>query len=312
MRHAMRPATRAAGAAPRIPVGATRALFETLMGGLASPPAGTTWEPVESEFERHRVAGEWVRGPRVPLRRDAAVIYIHGSGFVFCSLRTHRGLVARVSSACGVPVFSLDYRLGPEHHFPAAHDDALAAYHSLLSRGYAPERIVVAGDSAGGHLALSLAGELRRLGLPLPAGLALLSPFLDPSWKLNFERDRLVPDPFYYPPAAVRCVDLYMDGADPTDPRLDLINMDPAGLPPMLIQAGGQENFSAEAELLAERVNAAGGDCELQIWPGQIHVFQGAFRLVPEANVAIAHIGRFVRDVLKLAGEPRKSEVAAA
>jgi epsilon-lactone hydrolase len=282
------------------------------MHGLASPPAGTLWEAVEAEFDGHRVAGEWVRGPRVPVRGDAVVMYMHGSGFVFCSLRTHRGLVARISSACGLPVFSLDYRLGPEHRFPAAHDDALAAYRWLLSRGYAPEQIVVAGDSAGGHLAVSLAGELRRHGLPLPAGLAPLSPFLDPSWKLCFERDKLAPDPFYYPPAAARIVDLYMDGADPTDPRLDLINMDPAGLPPMLIQAGGQENFGAEAEVFADRVKAAGGDCELQIWPGQIHVFQGAFRIVPEGNAAIAHIGRFVRDVLKLAYEPSKSEVAAA
>jgi acetyl esterase/lipase len=223
---------------------------------------------------------------------------MHGSGFVFCSLRSHRGLVARVSQATGLPVFSLDYGLAPEHVFPAAHDDVLAAYRWLLGEGYAPERIVVAGDSAGAHLSVALAVELRRLGLPQPGSLVLLSPYLDPSWQLAFERDKERSDPFFFPEAGRRCVNLYFGGADPRDPRIDLINIDATGLPPMLLQVGGSECFSAAAEVFAARVNAAGGACDLQVWPGQIHVFQATFRLIPEANMALAQIGSFVRTVL--------------
>jgi acetyl esterase/lipase len=96
--------------------------------------------------------------PAMPRCRDAAILYIHGSGFMFCSLRTHRGLVSRISSASNLPVFSLEHRRGPEHQFPAAHDDALAGYRWLLAQGYRPERVVVAGDSAGGHLREPLLG----------------------------------------------------------------------------------------------------------------------------------------------------------
>jgi acetyl esterase/lipase len=297
MRRLLRPVTRAATTGT-VQVRGARTLVNGLMVRLCPPARGTKWQPVRGEVDGHAVVGEWVRAPGVEQRGDAVILYMHGSGFVFCSLATHRGLVSRISAATGLPVFSLDYRLAPEHPFPAAPDDALAAYRWLLGEGCAPERIIVAGDSAGGHLSVGLAAELRREGLPLPAGLVLLSPWLDPSWRLAYARDLTVRDPFFHPPAGKRFVDLYIGTADRYDPRIDLINNAYEGLPPALLQAGGAECMSAEAEEFAERVNAAGGSCELQVWPGQIHVFQAAFRLIPESDRAVAHIGRFVADVL--------------
>lgn len=310
MRGSLRPVTRAATIG-RVHVGAARATFDTVMGRLCYPPRGTVHTPQPAEHQGHVVPGELVRGPLVGDRRDAVVLYMHGSGFVFCSLGSHRGLVARVSEVTGVPVFSLDYRLAPEHRFPAAHDDVLAAYRWLLDQGYEPQRIVVAGDSAGAHLSVALAVELRRLRLPQPGLLVLLSPYLDPSWELAFARDRQSPDPFFVPEAGRRCVNLYFAGADLTDPRIDLINTDPAGLPPMLLQVGGSECMSAAAEVFAARVNEAGGTCELQVWPGQIHVFQAMFRLVPEANLALGHIGHVVRSALTDTIEPLAPRRAA-
>lgn len=297
LRRSLRPAGRAA-TTRGVQVRTARAVVNNLMIRLCGPDPGTIWEPVRAEIEGHAIAGEWVRGPGVESRDDVAILYMHGSGFVICSLATHRGLVSRISAATGLPVFSLDYRLAPEHSFPAAHDDALSAYRWLLAEGYAPERIVVAGDSAGGHLSVSLAADVRREGLPLPAGLVLLSPFLDPSWKLCVERDLEVRDPFFVPSTGRRVVDLYMHTAAPGEPRVHLLDSAFEGLPPVLIQTGGAESLSAEGEEFAARVTAAGGSCELQVWPGQIHVFQAAFRLVPEAGGAIAEIGRFVDELL--------------
>jgi acetyl esterase/lipase len=297
LRRTLRPATRAA-TTRKVQVRTTRRVINGLMERLCAPARGTSWQPVHEQVDGHRVGGEWVRAPGVEPSDDAVILYMHGSGFVFCSLVTHRGLVSRISAATGLPVFSLDYRLAPEHTFPAAHDDALAAYRWLLAEGYAPERIVVAGDSAGGHLSVSLAADLRRAGLPPPAGLVLLSPFLDPSWERCVERDLKVRDPFFIPSAGRRFVDLYLHTAAPGDPRADLINSAYEGLPPTLLQTGGAESLSAESEEFARRIEASGGSCELQVWSGQIHVFQAAFRIVPEADRAIAHIGRFVEELL--------------
>jgi epsilon-lactone hydrolase len=299
MRRSLRPAGRAATTGA-VQVRTARRVVNGLMVRFCAPARGTVWEPARGEVEGHAVAGEWVRAPGVEPCDDTAILYMHGSGFVLCSLATHRGLVSRISAATGLPVFSLDYRLAPEHPFPAAHDDALAAYRWLLAEGYAPERIVVAGDSAGGHLSVSLAADLRREGLPPPAGLVLLSPFLDPSWEHCVARDLEVRDPFFVPSTGRRFVNLYMHTAAPGEPRVHPLDSAFEGLPPVLLQTGGAESLSAEGEEFAARIVASGGSCELQVWPGQVHVFQAAFRLVPEADSAVAEIGRFVRDLLSV------------
>ena len=247
--------------------------------------------PVRDAHRMRRVIGEWVSArpePGTPI-----MFYLHGSAYVGCSTATHRRLVSRLVRRTGRPAFSLEYPLAPRYRFPAAHDAVVAGYRWLLDQGFRAEDIVVVGDSAGGHLALALCGELRRLGLPMPAGLALMSPLVDASFDTAAAAARRVQDPVCVPRGAKRLLRHYTRGGDLRDPRLDVVQEAGADLPPMLIQAGGSEMMSADAELFAAAQSELGGRCELQVWPGQIHVFQ-AFGFLPESRAALDEIATFV------------------
>jgi len=215
------------------------------------------------------VRGEWVRAPEAD---DAAgvMLVLHGSGYLVCSARTHRGFASHLSEYSGIPAFSIDYRLAPEHPFPAAEDDAFAAYRWLLAQGHDPAKIVVAGDSAGGHLAVALALRLRGEGLPAPAALALFGPLIDPSYRASIADPRNRRQPLD-PRAAKRAVGLYVGDHDPEDPRLCLLNADLSDLPPIQVHYGSREVMRADAELFAAAVIAAGGRCDEQMWPGLMH-----------------------------------------
>jgi acetyl esterase/lipase len=242
------------------------------------------------------IDGEWVR--TADSATEGAVLYLHGGAYVFCSPRTHRVITSRLALDSGLPVFALKYRLAPEHPFPAALDDALEAYHWLLAQGIPASRIVVAGDSAGGHLAATLAAELCRAGRPAPAGIALFSPWADLTCELSIEWDRECRDPYIVPALGRRFGLLYAGEHDFEDPRLALLRCTTTGLPPFLIQAGGADALRSDAEHLAEVLGKIGVTCELQIWRGQMHVFQMLHRLVPEARAAIRETGRFIRTVI--------------
>lgn len=229
------------------------------------------------------------------------VLYLHGGGYVFGSSRSHRGLAYRLSAAAGVPVFLSDYRRAPEHPFPAAADDALAAHRALLERFPAP-RITIAADSVGGHLAASLLGDLRRLGLPLPAAVALFSPALDVAAAEVVERDRLARDPFLSPAYGLRCADAYLGDTPRDHPRIAVLEADKTGWPPVIIQVGGTECLLADAQRLAAALHTAGVPCELQIWPGQVHVFQ-SFGWLPEARTAVRYAGEWLRTHLTPSSE---------
>jgi epsilon-lactone hydrolase len=281
---------------------ALRGLFRAAVP-LVAPLRGTgaSAEPVAAAHDGAAVAGEWVRPAAADLRHpDAAILYFHGGAYVTSSPRTHRGIVARIARATGTPVFAARYRLAPEHRFPAAADDARAAHGWLRAQGIAPERIVVAGDSAGGHLAVGLALQLEREDERRPAALALLSPLLDPSFVLAHEEDRRVRDPFLTASAFARLVGAHVDPWE-RDRRATPLEADPAelaALPPTLLQVGGREMLAAEARRFGERVRAAGGDCTVQVWPGQIHVFQAQTALLQEARAALADLGAFVAAAL--------------
>ncbi|MBE1469926.1 alpha/beta hydrolase [Kibdelosporangium phytohabitans] len=236
--------------------------------------------------------GEWVRAPGTS--DDRVVFYLHGSAYTICSARTHRGLTSRLSAASGMPVFACDYRLAPSHRFPAAADDVRAAYDWLLEQGYRPGQIVLAGDSAGGHLAMDLTCELVKAGGPLPSGMALFSPAIDLTFALSARRGPR--DPLISAARARRLVEHYTRDVDPTHPRLALSI--PAGCPwpPTLVQVGGAEMLVADAEHIHQTVRAAGGDCELQVWPSQGHVFQVFAALLPEARTALARAGEFIKE----------------
>lgn len=239
------------------------------------------------------VRGEWVRGPRAR-REDAVILYVHGSAFAICSARTHRGITTRLSQATGLPVFACDYRLAPRHRFPSAADDVRVAYEWLLAEGHDPGRIVIAGDSAGGHLAVDLTLQLMQEGATPPAALALFSPLFDPTFELAAARERLRRDPMISAARAQQILDLYFVDEDRALPRMTFSFEGAGSFPATLVQAGGREMMAADAEELARSVVAAGGRCELEVWPGQMHVFQALSRVVPEARVAIARAADFV------------------
>lgn len=272
----------------------TRRIAATSMALLGPGLSGSRIVPVDRTTRRGpSVRGEWVRGPRAR-RDDAVILYVHGSGYAICSARTHRGITTRLSHATGLPVFSCDYRLAPRHRFPSAADDVRAAYEWLIAEGHDPGRIVLAGDSAGGHLSVDLTLQLIQEGAPPPAALALFSPLFDPTFELAAGRERVRRDPMTSAARAQRLLDLYFVDEDRAAPRMTF-SFDGAGsFPATLVQAGGREMMAADAEELARSLAESGGRCELEIWPGQMHVFQAFPRLVPEAGAALARAADFV------------------
>jgi len=254
------------------------------------------------------VRGEWVRGPKAR-RDDAVILYIHGSAYALCSARTHRGITTRLSQTTGLPVFACDYRLAPTHRFPSAADDVRAAYEWLLAEGHAPERIVLAGDSAGGHLAVDLTLQLMQEGSAPPAVLALFSPLFDPSFELAVRRERRRRDPMISAVRAQRLLDLYFAHEDRTGPRMTFSFEGLDSFPATLVQAGAREMMAADAEELARALAACGGECALEIWPGQMHVFQALSRLVPEADAALRRAADFVVTELEAAERRRSFQI---
>ncbi|MCX6470144.1 MAG: alpha/beta hydrolase [Corynebacteriales bacterium] len=260
---------------------------------LSPVPRGTTISPVH---ERRGVRGEWVHGRGVG--PSATIIYyLHGSGFVVCSPRTHRGLVSRLSTLTGMPAFSLDYRLGPEYRFPTAGDDAIAGYRWLLDRGYSPNQIVIAGDSAGGHMALDLLAYNHAHGLGQPRAMVLLSPLSDPTFELSLARQRGGHrDPLIDARLGANVIRMYLGDVAADDPRLHIGLSADMDLPATLIQAGSLEVMADDARDIHRRITDAGGSSELQIWPDQTHVFQMFPLFGPEAARAVRAAASFVSD----------------
>ncbi|CCQ13505.1 Alpha/beta hydrolase fold-3 domain protein [Rhodococcus sp. AW25M09] len=271
----------------------SRRLVATSMNLFGPVPKGTRVDLVSDD----PVRGEWVRAPGLT-PGPRVVLYIHGSAYVICSARTHRGLTSRLSRSTGLPVFTVDYRLAPEHPFPAAADDVESAYRWLLDQGYSAANIVIAGDSAGGHLAADLLIENDRTGTPQPGAMVLFSPLVDLNFGLSAQAERSRKDPMISAAAARKLVALYTDGHDADLPRLRLDLALVRDLPPTLIQVGGAEMLRGDARHLNTMIHAAGGLCELEIWPDQMHVFQALPRLIPEAEHALEHASEFITRTL--------------
>jgi len=277
----------------------TRRVLAALMAGAGHQASGVTVSEIDSESLRWgRIKGEWARPEQV--NPDAVVFYIHGSGFNLCSTRTHRPLVTQLARRSGLAVFSTEYRLAPEHPFPAAPDDVARAYDWLLGQGWRPDQVVVTGDSAGGHLGLDLVLELLRQGRELPAGLLMLSPLADPTCDLIELREQITPDPMISAAGVRRLFAHYLRDTDPKHPRLTHVLVEGELLPPTLIQAGGAEFLAGDAHHLHDMLAATGTDVRLEVWPGQMHVFQAAPRAVPEAHRALDRAARFVREAIAL------------
>ncbi|MGW4097710.1 alpha/beta hydrolase [Mycobacterium sp. NPDC004974] len=286
----------------------SRRLIARIMATFGPSLSGTRVEHVDVRMaDGRRVVGEWVRGPGVT-EGERAIYYLHGSGFALCSPRTHRRLTAWLSRLTGLPVFCIDYRLAPEHRFPAAANDVRAGWDWLCTeRGLHPGRIVMAGDSAGGHLAVDL---LLQPDVVHPAGLVLLSPLIDLTFALARGRESLRPDPAIRVADAARLVELYCGRVDVSHPRLKLDVAGGRQLPRALIQAGGAEMLLADARSLDADIRAAGGDAELQVWPDQVHVFQALPRLSPEAAPAMQQAAGFISESLRCNTIENNIEVA--
>lgn len=252
-------------------------------------PDGVAIEDAEAGGVRAR----WFRAKDV--RPDAAMLYLHGGGYMLGSPTSHRHLIAALSEAAGVAALALDYRLGPEHPFPAAVEDAVAAYQWLLEQNIAPNEIAIAGDSAGGGLTMAMMLALRDQKLPLPAAGVCLSPWADLTNTAESYAARAAADPILTRERLDEMAMAYLQGQDARAPLASPVFADLAGLPPLLIHVGSDEVLFDDSINLEARAKAAGVEVRLEVWDEMIHVWHYFHPLLAEGREAIARIGEFVR-----------------
>ncbi len=248
----------------------------------------------------HEVEEEGWRGiicSRSQSTGDPTLVYLHGGGYRMGSAVAWRAYGSQLASACGARVVLVDYRLAPEHPFPAAVEDAVAAYRWVLGGGTPPSRVVVAGDSAGGGLAAAVLLAARRHGLPMPAGVVCLSPWADLTNTAASFETRATTDQLFSRTAADEAAGLYLADADPADPLASPVFGDWAGLPPVLIQVGDTEVLLDDARHLADTARKAGVEVEHRVYPDMPHVWQLSFPAFPEAVQAVEEIGGFIQRV---------------
>ena len=265
-----------------------RRSFERMMDHFAFDGAAT--------YQRVNAGGpgaEWAADENAA--GDRAILFLHGGGYVIGSVRTHRVLMAGLSRASGARVLGLEYRLAPEHPFPAAVEDAVAAYRWLLRQGYAPGRIAVAGDSAGGGLTVAALVQLRYYGLPTPGAAVCFSPWVDLEGIGDSMTGNVGKGDMVEREGLLFMAGAYLNGANPRAPLAAPLYADLRGLPPTLIQAGGIETLLDDAVRLADQARAAGVDVELDVWEDMIHVWQLFAPLLPEGRQALGQAGAFIK-----------------
>ena len=268
-----------------------RAIFASVAAIVPAPKGGSA----TSVRYADGVRGRLVTGPGAD-PANGILLWIHGGAFVSGTPRLEQLLAAGYAAKAAIPAFLPYYRRPPEHPFPAAADDVLAAYRALLAQGYPAEKIRVGGLSAGGALTIGLIGDIARAGLPRPAAVLLASPVIQLSTELAHQRDAERPDPMSSPNYIERTNRAYAGDTPLSDPRLDHLGADLRGWPPVLIQVGDTECLLAEIDVFATALRGAGGHCEVQVWPGQVHAFPmlGARKPLPEADAAIDYGGWFI------------------
>lgn len=223
------------------------------------------------------------------------LLYLHGGAYVIGGCDMHRQMVSHIARAGRIRALLPEYRLAPEHKFPAAIDDVVAIYRTLLDMGIHPGDIIFAGDSAGGGLAVATLLALRDAGERLPAAAVLLSPFLDVTGSGASMKTRAGQDPWFSPADLPVIAHQYCEPHQQRFPLVSPVFANVEGLPPMLIQVGDDEILLSDSERLADACIAAGIDVELQIWPEMWHVFQMFARKMPESNRAIKKIGAYIQ-----------------
>ncbi len=238
------------------------------------------------------VPAEWIAAPAAAA--DRVILYLHGGGYVIGSINTHRAMISRIARASNARALAIDYRLAPEHPFPAAVDDAIVAYRWLLAEGYKPSKIVISGDSAGGGLTLAALVAIRDAKLPMPAAAVPISPWTDLEGTGESVRTRAAKDVMVTQDNLLSSAKQYYGTHNPKDPLVSPVHADFRGMPPMLIQVGDAEILLDDATRVAERAKAAGVQVQLEVWDEMPHVWHVFAKLLPEGQQAIDKIGKFV------------------
>ncbi len=256
------------------------------------PPKEIRHVPVAPKAEHKLCAAEWLSVAQ-PKR---TVLYFHGGGYFFCGLETHRPTGAYVARTAEAQVLSVDYRMAPEHVFPAAVDDAVAWWAELLRQGIKPEQTVFAGDSAGGGLALACLVAARDQGMPMPAGAVLFSPWSDLSCSGETMKTLAKDDVMFNPESLPEAAALYLNGKPATTPLASPLFADLKGLPPLMIHASEHEILLADSTRLHERAKQQGVKSELHTKKRMPHVWP-TMLMLPEARETLKHCGKFIAQV---------------
>lgn len=269
------------------PLAQQRANLER-QGKFAIMPSKVEVQPVSIA----EMYAEWISP--FEAKDDRAILYLHGGGYTMGSCNTHRALASRIALAGRTPTLLINYRLAPEFPFPAALEDAIAAYHWLLDRGIAANRLVFAGDSSGGGLAIAAAVALRDQKDRLPAGIVCISPWADLTLSGETISTCSITDPLISRETSELHASRYVGQQDPKSPLISPVFADLSEFPPMLIQVGEHEILRSDSSRLAENARQAGVDVTLEVWDGMWHVWHAFAGLVPESQRAIERIGSFI------------------
>lgn len=267
-----------------------RAHFDALFQGCGAPPGAPPGAPFE-DGKLGPISGEWTRGASaVPA---PTVLYFHGGGYVAGSPQSHRGLIGRLAAAAQADIFAVRYRLAPESTFPAAVRDGIDAYRGLIASGVRPAHVILSGDGAGGGLAFSVALAVRNAGLPMPAGIAVLSPWADLSlsgWSLlrNRKTDRTQQWDVLF-----QCARHYLRKSSPADPYASPVFAALKDFPPIMVHAGALEILRDDASRLGDRATEAAVPVSVEIYDGEGHLFQA--KNSREAQASLARLGHFMK-----------------
>jgi epsilon-lactone hydrolase len=279
----------AAAAPPARVSRAEQRVMADRIGDSTTEPTGVTFDDVDAGG----VPAQWATPAGAEPSR--VLVYFHGGGYGYCSMRSHRRLVGHLAKAAGCRALNVDYRLAPEDPHPAALIDALTVYRWLLQHGIDHGHVVVAGDSAGGGLALALLLKARDEGLPLPVAGVLMSPWVDLAMTGESISTRVDVDVRQEPLGTQWCANLFLAGQDPHEPYASPLYADLTGLPPLYIQAGDWDILVDDSHRLADKAGRAGVDVRFELFPEMLHAHQIWAGNMPEADDAVTRIGEYVR-----------------
>lgn len=276
---------------PHLSIQEQRRRMETLARLIIRLPKGVKKKPDLIGM----VKVEWI----IPVSFNATrvILYLHGGGYTLCSPATHRGITGSIAQVCKSRIFVPEYRLAPEHPFPAALEDALISYRWLLGQGFSSHQITLGGDSAGGGLALATAISLRDSGEPLPAALFLISPWTDLTFSGESHRTRKDVDPIFgnmIHDTDTGFAPSYLGRESPSNPLISPLLADLRGLPPSIIHVGDNEVLLNDSTRLFDKLKAENVEVRIHIWQGLWHVFQAFVPFLPESRQSIIEIGEFI------------------